>query len=191
MELANLVNFTYSDMPKQSFCLFCSPIPNKTFVKYDIPTFPTFALTMSKFQPRDIPAIWWSVAWENSMCKSARPLRINAGFSRSRWLVVRTKIWPAQEKGSKGWASCVVYRYTFSMWFNAKPTTIQNPEFWDPMEIYGNLWNSQPILPSSSMVFRFTKLRAFAHRTPSALPTPSKAFRRPGSGVPTVPGSIG
>ena len=55
--LANLVNFAYSDMPKQSFCLFCSPIPNKTFVKYDIPTFPTFALTMSKFQPRDIPAI--------------------------------------------------------------------------------------------------------------------------------------
>lgn len=45
-------------------------------------------------QPCHIPAIWWSVAWENSMCKSARPFRINAGFSRSRWLVVRTKIWP-------------------------------------------------------------------------------------------------
>ena len=69
--------------------------------------------------------------------------------------------------------------------------TNNNSESRDPMEIYGNLWNSQPILPSSSMVFRFTKLRAFAHRTPSALPTPSKAFRRPGSGVPTVLGSIG
>ena len=195
MELAKFSKLGKLHLLRHAQTVFLSvllPDPKQDLRQIWYPNIPNIRfLTMSKFQPRDIPAIWWSVAWENSMCKSARPLRINAGFSRSRWLVVRTKIWPAQEKGSKGWASCVVYRYTFSMWFNAKPTTIQNPEFWDPMEIYGNLCNSQPILPSLSMVFRFTKLRAFAHRTPSALPTPSKAFRRPGSGVPTVLGSIG